>query len=432
VKARDARVGRTGDDRPAIDGGTPVRAAPFPPRRLLGPEEKAAAAAVFDEAIESGEAFGYGGPRERAYEREFAESLGGGFAKAVNSGTSAVLAALAALEPACGSEVVVPPISDPGGVMPVAMLNCVPVPADADGRGFNAGPEQVAAAVTERTRAIVVAHIMGEPADMAGIGEVARARGLPVVEDAAQAHGATLDGRPVGTFGDIAAFSTMSGKHYATGAQGGMVFTRDESLYWKARRFMDRGKPFGPPSGPLAVGETSNVRLGLNLNSDELAAAIGRVQLARLPEIVRRRREVAAGVAAGIAGLGAVAPGELVAGAEASYWRLRLRVRAEALRVDKDGFAAAVAAEGIPVMASYRHLPSEQAWFRERRTYGSGGCPWTCPHYAGPREASHALPNALAAVDACFLLAIHERWTEREVADAAAALAKVERAYRTG
>ena len=209
----------------AIEGGQPVRQEPFPPRRLFGEEEKAAAMAVFDEAIATGTAFGYGGPHERAYEKAFAEYLGGGLAKAVNSGTSATLAALAALELEPESEVIVPPITDPGGVMPVVIMNCLPVPADTDGSSFNAGPEQIAAAITERTRAIIVAHIMGEPADMAPIMALARKHDLPVIEDAAQAHGATYRGRHVGTFGDLAAFSTMSGKHHASGAQGGFVFT---------------------------------------------------------------------------------------------------------------------------------------------------------------------------------------------------------------
>ncbi len=409
----------------AVHGGKPVRTASFPPRRLFGQEEKAAAMEVFDEAIASGVAFGYGGKRELAYEREFAAALGQGFAKAVNSGTSAVLAAVAALELDCGSEVIVPPISDPGGVMPVAMMNCVPIPVDTDGFSFNAGPEQIAAAITERTRAIIVAHIMGEPADMAPIMELARSRGLAVIEDCAQAHGASYRGRPVGAWGDIAAFSTMSGKHHASGAQGGLIYTADEELFWKARRFMDRGKPFG-------TDQASNLRLGLNLNSNELAAAIGRVQLAKLPEIVRRRQEVVAGIAEGIRSLRAVFPGRLVEEAVATYWFLRLTVDADKLSVDKDTFAQAVQAEGIPVWASYGHAPSDQVWFRQRRTYGNTGCPWTCPHYTGPAEQSFELPNCRAAVGSNFLIGVHENWGQQEVEDTVAALKKVERAYLAG
>ena len=408
-------------DKLAVDGGTPLRSDPFPPRALFGPEEKAAAVAVFDEAIAAGRAFGYNGPHEEAYHAAFAQTLGGGFAKAVNSGTSAVLAALAALELEPGSEVVVPPISDPGGVMPVAIMNCVPVPADGDGFSFNAGPEQIAAAMTERTKAVIIAHIMGEPADMPAIMDLARQRGVPVIEDAAQAHAAEVGGRPVGAFGELAAFSTMSGKHHATGAQGGVVFTRDEELFWKARRFMDRGKPFG-------TDETSNVRLGLNLNSNELSAAIGLVQLKKLPGIVARRRAAAEAIFEGLADMQAVSPPRLVDDAVATYWHLRLALDVGKLTVDKNTFAEAVAAEGIPLMASYGHLPSEHIWFRHRRTYGASGYPWP-DGAAGAAAAKIDLPNAAATIASSFILGVHENWTEAEVADALAAMRKVERAY---
>ena len=175
----------------AIDGGRPVRERPFPRRALFGAAEREAALRLFDQAIASGEPIGYGGPEEEAYEKEFAAAHGGGFADLVNSGTSALYAALGGLELEPAAEVAVPPISDPGGVMPVALLNLVPVVADAAPGSFNAGAEQIEAVLSPRTRAIVVAHIAGEPADMEPILELAGRRGLPVIEDCAQAHGAT-------------------------------------------------------------------------------------------------------------------------------------------------------------------------------------------------------------------------------------------------
>ena len=406
----------------AVNGGQPIRGGKFPPRRLFGLEEKNAANEVFDEAIATGNAFGYGGPREQAYEQEFAQFLGGGMAKAVNSGTSAVLAAVAALELEPGSEVITPPITDPGGVMPVVMMNCVPVPADTDGFSFNMGAEQVQARLTPRTRAIVVAHIMGEPADMPGIMALARDRGLPVIEDCAQAHGTRIAGELVGTFGDISAFSTMSGKHHASGAQGGLVFTRNEKLFWTARRFMDRGKPYGSA-------ETSNLLLGLNLNSNDLAAAIGRVQLRKLPGIVQRRREVAESLRGPIDNLSSVRFGQVLPSAEPTYWFLRMTVDAARLSVSKDAFASALAAEGVPVMVSYGHSPAEHIWFKTRRTYGQSGCPWTCERYKGDPNASYDQPNYRRAVADNFLIAIHEGWGEQEIQDTIRALEKVEAAY---
>src|ERR1035437_624768 len=298
----------------AMNGGQKVRSKPWPARKLLGQEEKKAVDALFDKAIASGNAFGYNGPEEEAYCREFADAMGGGFADAVNSGTTAVYVALRALNLEPFSEVIVGPITDPGGIMPIPLLNCIPVIAAAAPGRFSPGPEEIEAVITPQTSAIVVAHIFGEPADMPGIMKVARRHKLPVVEDCAQAHGARLKGRLVGTFGDIAAFSTMFGKHHCTGGQGGVVFTRREKLYWEARRAADRGKPFGLPK------DADNAIASLNFNLSDLAAVIGSAQLRKLPMIVARRRELASRIAKGLRGLKVVSLPPPVAGAEPSYW----------------------------------------------------------------------------------------------------------------
>ncbi len=406
----------------AIDGGDPVRSAAFPKRRLFGEGEREAVLKLFDQALCSGDAIGYGGAEEQAYEREFAEFMGGGYADLVNSGTCALYVALGALRLPVGGEVVVPPITDPGGVMPVALLCQVPMVADAAEGSFNAGAEQIEAVLSPHTCAIVVAHIAGEPVDMEPILELAQQRNIPVVEDCAQAHGALYKGRTVGSLGTIAAFSTMSGKHHATGPQGGVVFSQDEELLWEAKRFADRGKPFNMEA-------TSNPRAGLNLNGNDLAAAIGRLQLRRLPGIIERRRQVAHQVQHAIGNLRAVRPGREAGGDGSVYWFMRFYVDESLLTVDKEAFAKAVAAEGIPVGVSYRHIPSEAKWFRERCVFPGSDYPWGLPDYKGDRAAQFSCANAVAAAESHFILSIHENFGTREVEDIAAAFAKVERAY---
>ncbi len=403
----------------AVHGGRPVREQPLPPRRLFTAEEKSAAVALFDRAVETGNAFGYNGEEEQAFDREFAEWMGGGFADGVNSGTSALFAALGALELEAGSEVVVPPISDPGGVMPVAMLNCIPVPVDAKPGTFNMSADAFEEAITDRTRAVVVAHIAGEPAEIDRIVEIARRHDIRVIEDCAQAHGARYRGELVGTFGDFAAFSTMSGKHIATAAQGGVVYTRDEGLSWKARRFADRGKPFNLPGG-------TNVVPGLNLNSNDLAAAVGRVQLRKLPAVVEARRRVATGVHAGIADLPAVSGGALLPTADPSYWFLRIHLEPEALTVNRDEFARAVFAEGIVGMENYRFIPNEWDWFRRR-----ADCP-TPYLYREREDTSRVMHEAIAVTDREFTIACYESWGRQEIDDIVAALRKVATAYTKG
>jgi len=409
----------------AIDGGPKVREDPFPPRRLFGDDEKQAVMALFDQAAEQGShILGYHGAQEQGYGEEFAALLGGGFADGVNSGTNAVYVAFRALEVEPFTEVIVPPITDQGGTMPIVLAGCIPVPADAAPGSYNTGPEQVEARLTERTSAIVIAHISGLPVDMDPIMEIARARGIPVLEDCAQAHCATYKGRPVGTLGDVAAFSTMFGKHHATGGQGGVVFTRDEEMFWRIRRYADRGKPFNVDASG------GNVVAALNCNMDELHAAIGRVQLKKLPGIVQRRRQAALALAQRCREtLQAVRVVTEAPDCEGVYWFLFLRLATDKLRVDKATFAQAVAAEGVPVDAGYRHIPTQAAWCRQRRVFGSSGMPWTSPLYQGDPDQEYPLPNVEAS-EACHVRAsIHEGWTEREVDDFAAALAKVEKAY---
>ena len=406
----------------AIDGGEKIRKIPFPRRHLLGEEEKQAAVSLFDQAIESGNAFGYGGPEEQAYEQEFAEYMGGGYADLVNSGTSALYTALGALELDVAGEVIVPVISDHGGVMPVALLNQVPVPADTQPGSYNIGPKQIEAVLTPHTRAIVVAHISGEPVDMDPVLELARQRGIPVVEDCAQAHGATHTGRLVGTMGTVGIFSTMSGKHHATAAQGGVVFTQDEDLYWRIKRFSDRCKPFNTDA-------TSNLRAGLNLNGNDLSAAVGRVQLRKLPAITQKRQQVAHGIREGIAHLQAISVGWQVPNTESVYWFMRIHVDASRLTADKNKVAAAISAEGIPLSVYYGRIISDTTWFRERNVFGASDYPWGLEEYKGDRNAQFPCPNAVEARETHFALRIHEGWGEQEVEDTAKAFEKVEHAY---
>src|SRR5690606_4704843 len=151
----------------AIDGGPKVRTTPAPVRKLFGDDERRAVVDLMDRAAREGShLLGYGGAEEEAYCKLFVEQMGGGFADGVNSGTNAVYVALAALDLDPRSEVVVPAISDPGGVMPVRMINCVPVAADNAPGSFNTDAAQIEKVLTDRTRAILVAHIAGTPIDM--------------------------------------------------------------------------------------------------------------------------------------------------------------------------------------------------------------------------------------------------------------------------
>ncbi len=408
----------------AVNGGTPIRSKPFPERSNLGHEEKAAVSAMFDDAIRTGAAPGYNGVTEMAFCEEFAGFMGGGFVDAVSSGTTAVYVALRALEIEPFTEVIVSPITDPGGVMPVALMNCIPMVSDTEPGSFNVGPDQVEELISPRTSAIVIAHMNGDPADIEGIIKVASRQRVPVIEDCAQSHAAKLNGKYVGSFGDMATFSTMFGKHMSTGGQGGLVYTQSEDFYWKSRRASDRGKPFGLPEG------STNVTASLNLNLNDMAAAIGRVQLRKLPEFVAKRQTFVQKLEEGIHELGiqTVSNPPQLPGAESSHWYWRARVHVDKLDCDKDTFANAITAEG-PRAIPYYIMPHEYDWFRERSVFGTSGLPWSSPLYKGDPDRQFLTPNAHEAMATHFRMTLHESWGDQEVTDILAAIKKVEDAY---
>ena len=157
----------------AVNGGPRVRERPWPDRRRFGPDDKSAVDALFDESIATGRPFRYDGPSEEAFCREFAEFMGGGFVDGVSSGSTALYVALKALGVEPFTEVIVGCMTDPGGMMPIPLLNCIPIVADVTPGTLSPGPDQIEALVTPHTSAIVVAHIAGYPADVRAIAEVA-------------------------------------------------------------------------------------------------------------------------------------------------------------------------------------------------------------------------------------------------------------------
>lgn len=408
---------------PMIHGGPRARRWPWPRRRHFDKREKQAVLQVLNREIRKGGAVIYGGTETKAYCRAFAEYLGGGYAAAVNSGTNAVYVALRALDLEPGSEVIVPAITDAGGAMPVALLNCIPVPADCEPGSLNTSTRQIKAALTERTAAIVVAHLTGHPVEMDPILELAAARNIPVVEDCAQAHGALYKGRMVGTFGAIAAFSTMFGKQHATGAQGGVVFTRDTLLFARARQVIDRGKPFG------TLGNPTNVIASLNFNQDEISMAIGRVQLEKLPGALNARRKFAGLVASGLKEVKGVSFVGDAPSCSGSYWFLCLFIDREDLNCNSDEFAGALELEGIGgVQAGYPFIPTDQPWHRDAVVFGTSGMPWSLRQQ--PHPQLFELPNAHAANQAIVRVDVHESLGAGEARDLVAAVQKVAQYYR--
>ncbi|TML91231.1 MAG: DegT/DnrJ/EryC1/StrS family aminotransferase [Actinobacteria bacterium] len=411
----------------AIDGGRPVRTQPLDFAKgaaLLGQAEADAVTAV----VAGRALFRYTrGPTAGAvagFERATCDALGTRYAVAVANGTAALRCALAALGVGCGDEVVVPAFTFIATVNAVIAAGAVPVFAEVDDT-LGLDCTDLATHVTDRTAAIIAVHLENVACDLDGVLEVAARHGVPVIEDAAQAIGATYRGRAAGTFGALGAFSLQQEKNITAG-EGGIVVTDDETLYLRATRYQDQGGQFVTSYASGRGDELTEPYAGENLRMGELAGAVARVQLERLPAI--------------LAALGA-SKGRILerVGEVAGLVRRR--------RPDPDGdgsssitwfvpeastakrFAAALRAEGVPSAQMYGARPVylNPAVIDQRTASGKGG-PWACAEHPTDRTYGEGLcPRTEALVARSVIVPIGVGYTDRDCDDVAAAVRKVAR-----
>ncbi|WP_022683590.1 DegT/DnrJ/EryC1/StrS family aminotransferase [Sphingobium bisphenolivorans] len=232
----------------------------------------------------------------RAFESEFAAYCGMPHAISVANGTLALELAFRALGIGAGDEVIVPARSFFASASAVAAVGAVPVFADIDAESHTIDPSAASALVNERTRAILCVHLAGWPCDMDALGALADKYGLALVEDCAQAHGAAIRGKKVGSFGDAAAFSFCTDKIMSTGGEGGMLLLKDSYQWARAWAYKDHGKNVALLSAPATGNDFRYVHesYGTNWRLTEMQAAIGRVQLRKLPDWLGIRRRNAA------------------------------------------------------------------------------------------------------------------------------------------
>lgn len=263
--------------------------APFPPWPHYSQDEIDAVSAV----LKSGKVNYWTGQECRLFEQEYAVAADCNYAVALANGTNALELALVALQIPPGSEVITTPRTFIASASCIVMRGCIPVLADVDADSGNITAETIARVITPRTRAIIAVHLAGWPCDMDPILALAEEHGLKVIEDCAQANGATYKGRPVGGIGHVGCFSFCQDKIITTGGEGGMLTTNDEALWRRAWEFKDHGKSYDAVyHREHAPGfRWLHESFGTNWRMTEMQAAIGRIQLRKLPEWTRLRRE---------------------------------------------------------------------------------------------------------------------------------------------
>lgn len=268
-------------------------AQPFAPWPVFDEEIVEAVAAV----LRSGKANYWTGEEGRRFEEEFAEFSACRHAIALANGTQALELALQALEIGRGDEVIVPSRTFIASASCVVARGARPVCADVDRDTQTLTRKTIEPVLGPRTKGIVAVHLAGYPCDMDPIMDLAKSRGLAVIEDCAQAHGAEYKGRPVGSIGDVGAFSFCQDKILSTGGEGGMLVTNDTNLWDRAWRYKDHGKTpdaFYQRQPPASQFRWLHESFGTNFRMTEMQAAIGRIVLRRLPAWVESRRHHAA------------------------------------------------------------------------------------------------------------------------------------------
>ena len=364
----------------------------------FSPDEVEAAVQV----LQSGHVNYWTGSEGRLFEQEFAKFCGCKYAVALANGTVALEGALSALGVGPGDDVVTTSRTFIASASCAARIGARPVFADVDRQSQNITAESILKVLTPRTKAIIAVHLAGWPCEMDEILELARERDIKVVEDCAQAHGATYKGRPIGSLGDVAAFSFCQDKIMTTAGEGGMVTTNSADLWNILWSLKDHGKSYDAVyHRKHAPGfKWLHESIGTNWRLSEVQSAVGRLQLRKLPGWVARRRDHAAKLTSCLAeqaGLRITTPPKHI---NHSYYKYYAFICPEDFRSswNRDRVLAEIVAQGIPCF--------------------SGSCSEIYLENAFPAEwrPANRLPVARELGENALMFLVHPTLTDDDVA----------------
>lgn len=412
----------------AINGATPVRSVPFPRYNSIGEEEKKAVMEVLDSGLLSGflgtwsPAF-YGGPNVQQLERNWEAAFGVRHAISVNSATSGLYAAVGAAGVGPGDEVIVSPYTMTASASAAIVYGAIPVFADIDTDTFCITPETIRERLSPYTRAIVVVDLLGHPAGMAEIMEIAREHDLVVIEDAAQGPGATYHGKPVGTLAHMGVFSLNYHKTIHTG-EGGIVVTDDPDLADRVALIRNHGEVVAKDKG---VENLVNL-VGFNYRMTEIEAAIGIQQLRKLPALHQARVDAAEFLTARLGDMPGLTTPVVRDGVVHGYYRYALKFDESIIGCSRDTFVDALNAEGVPMVKGYTEPLYLEPMYQKRIAFGKDGFPFTYPGYKGTVSYDRGIcpvverlfSHELMCTDVC-----HADITEADLLDVVTAIRKV-------
>lgn len=356
---------------------------------------------LLEEVLASGTLTCTKGDMVKRFEKAFAERYSVPHVVANASGSAAVHCALAASGVGPGDEVVTTPITDMGALTPILFQGATPVFADVDPVTLNVTAETIEAAITDKTKVVIVTHLFGNPVVMDPILEMAKKRNLFVIEDTAQAYIATWKGKLVGTLGDVGCFSMQQGKHICTG-EGGMCVTSEEKWRRQMKLFVDKAWGYGDP-------KPDHYFPALNYRLTELQGAVALAQLEKVDDVVRRRQESAEKFFQLMADTPNVGLPVVHPDATCSWWKIAFRIE-DPSALDK--LAGSLREAGVPAAPRYIQKPAFDCQVMRD---------WFAANGRGPRagvsydERAEAYPGAYSGLAQVMILAWNEFYTDAHV-----------------
>jgi len=360
----------------ALFGGPKTIQTTFKRYNPIGVEEVEAAKQVIESGVLS-QFLGvwhkdfYGGSKVREFERQCAEYFGVKHAVTVNSWTSGLVAAVGAIGIEPGDEVIVTPWTMSATATAILHWNAIPVFADIDPETFNLDPKSVEANITPYTKAIMVADIFGQSADMDALMAIAAKHGLKVISDTAQAPGALYKGKHAGTLADVGGYSLNYHKHIHTG-EGGILVTDNDEIAERVQLIRNHAEVV---VGDKGVTNLSNM-IGHNFRLGEIECAMGIEQLKKLSGFVESRQALASRLSEGLKGLRGLRTPVVKPGCTHVYYVYPMVLDIEALGVSRERIHAALQAEGVAVSKHYQNIHLLPLYQR-KIAYGSMGFPWS-------------------------------------------------------
>jgi dTDP-4-amino-4,6-dideoxygalactose transaminase len=398
-------------DNPAIAGGEPTIKKPLTVTKRYGREELR----QLKEALAQNSLFYAHGKKVKQLEADYAAMMGFKYGIATSSGTATIHTAIMAAGISPGDEVIVPPITDMGTIVPVLWQGAIPIFADLDPHTYTLSPESVEKHITPRTKGIVAVHLAGNACDMDALMAIARKHNLAIVEDCAQAHGCLYKGKAVGHFGVAGCYSFNEFKHIGCG-DGGVMVTNDAEFARRARLATD--KCYNREPGVTGRAPTF---LANNYRMTELQGAVGLAQIERLANIIKRRRNWCEKLTRQLSTMRGISVPKTTEGCDHAWWFYLMRVDAAALGGNVDEFAAALQSEGLPVSAHYiNQTIYEYPLFVDHSAFTRGSHPFAAVSYH-----KGLCPVAEEILNTCVMMKINEGYTAADLTATVRAIRRV-------